>query len=322
MRLLVKARYGGASHPLYTQNIALEGLFITTPDPPARHALTHLEVTLPGDGGRIRLHAIVVRSNSAEFAADNSLVPGMGVQLYGLGEATKRSWVSFIERIHEEFLDHYEIWAPPAGEDGKRARSDGPTAIPGRSTPLPNREWTPLPSGLLTPVMQHLPTPIHDDRRLRLPRKTLRAYYGALADVRPLASRPVHLFRISPLDAVGVTRFREEALAPGEFRAESEEAPPEGSVVVVAIVHPFTEAEAHFPCRISERQGNMVSFRLIGVTKQTRDDYAHFIDAGTPPPLTKETSSARLIFEDAHEAQPDVIAGSLDVIALESFSSS
>lgn len=318
MRLLVKARYGGVSHPLYTQNIALEGLFITTPDPPARHTLTYLELTLPGDDARTRLHAMVVRSNSAEFAAENALVPGMGVQLYGLGEATRRTWVSFIERIHEEFLDHYEIWAPQVADD-KRSKNDGPTPIPGRTTPLPDREWTSLPSGLLTPVMQRLPTPVRNERGLRLPRKTLRAYYGALAESRPATSRPVLLFRISPVDAGGVSRFYEEALTPGEFRAECGLAPPEGSVVVVALVHPFTEAEAHFPCRISERRGDEVKYRFIGMTKKILDDYAHFVDTGTPPE-TKEATPARSIFEDAHEAQPDVIAGSRGVIALESFS--
>ena len=81
VRLEVEAQIGRALHSLYTWDVGLDGLFITSTQPPGRHHLVHVAVVLPGEADRVRLRGVVVRTINPMQAVAGGLPRRMSVSL-------------------------------------------------------------------------------------------------------------------------------------------------------------------------------------------------------------------------------------------------
>lgn len=121
IRLPVEVRVGRTLHSLYTHDVGLEGIFLTTAEPPASHQLLQLTLDLPPFAEKVRFLGVVERTVTPVEAVVHGRPPGMGVYLYGLTEATRRDWRRFVEASRTEF--------DKAGEPytlSPRGTSDGP----------------------------------------------------------------------------------------------------------------------------------------------------------------------------------------------------
>lgn len=89
---------GGALPPqeYLTEDVSYAGIFIRTDSPFALRQLLQVEIVLPNTRQHLKILAMVAHRLSAEEAADRGRIPGMGLNLYGLGHAAREAWEDFI----------------------------------------------------------------------------------------------------------------------------------------------------------------------------------------------------------------------------------
>ena len=94
-RLRVRLVDGPLARPAVTNDVSLQGLFVRTDEHWVANALMRLHVTDPGDPRPIPLLGIVTRSISVE---EGLFGPGVGVSLFGNGDAVMARWRGLVER--------------------------------------------------------------------------------------------------------------------------------------------------------------------------------------------------------------------------------
>lgn len=94
-RLRVRLVDGAYSRPAVTNDVSLQGMFVRTDEHWVPNALVRMHVTDPDDPRPIALLGIVTRSIRAD---DDIFGPGVGVSLFGNGDAALERWHSVVRR--------------------------------------------------------------------------------------------------------------------------------------------------------------------------------------------------------------------------------
>lgn len=94
-RLRVRLVDGAYSRPAVTNDVSLQGLFVRTDESWVSNALMRLHVTDPDDPRPLALLGIVTRSIGVD---DGLLGPGVGVSLFGNGDAVLERWAALVRR--------------------------------------------------------------------------------------------------------------------------------------------------------------------------------------------------------------------------------
>lgn len=94
-RLRVRLVDGAHSRPTITNDVSLQGMFVRTDEHWVPNALVRMHVTDPDAPRPIALLGIVTRSIAAD---ENIFGPGVGVSLFGNGDAALKRWESLVHR--------------------------------------------------------------------------------------------------------------------------------------------------------------------------------------------------------------------------------
>lgn len=97
MRLPVVVGAGGAEDPREIVEVGLGGVFVATDAPHALRQLVRLRIG-PPRGDALELQGMIVRVVSPVEAARRGLMPGVGVQLYGLLPEVEAAWRELFEQ--------------------------------------------------------------------------------------------------------------------------------------------------------------------------------------------------------------------------------
>lgn len=89
---------------LETVDIGLEGLFIETHRPLRFGDLIHIEMEMPSQKRAVPLRGAIVHLVSPDMVGDRSVIPGIGVQFYGLGRWVRRCWMEFFQEQQVSIL--------------------------------------------------------------------------------------------------------------------------------------------------------------------------------------------------------------------------
>lgn len=176
-----------------------------------------------------------------------------------------------------------------------------------------------IPSPLPEPVVENESlreapaTPLHRQAPTWEPRDQMLVEVSmkpaSLVQAEERASQPV-LFRIRPIDAEGVHRFKLIALEQGGIVIAGAGRRIPGALAVVAIVHPLSGGEFHIPGEIqgSVSDQQFIPVRFLGVTDHTMREFEHFAKTGSRSPRATGLSSEdpeMVLFYSAEEAQRD-----------------
>jgi hypothetical protein len=117
VRVPVVVGAGGAEDPREVIEIGLGGLFVATDAPHALRQLVRLRLGR-GPGDSLELQGMIVRVVSTVEARRLGAVPGIGVQLYGLGAEVESAWRDYFERSLREAAEPFgdDDDTPEAGE--------------------------------------------------------------------------------------------------------------------------------------------------------------------------------------------------------------
>lgn len=128
-RLQVRLVDGTNARPALTENISRGGLFVRTDEFWVANALVRLHLTIPDEARPIALLGIVTRCEQAS----NHGPPGIGVSLFGNGEAVRARWTALVRRAGAAAAG----WTTPLdAEDAvdaiRRAHTRRPCDLPAR----------------------------------------------------------------------------------------------------------------------------------------------------------------------------------------------
>ncbi|MGK0361651.1 MAG: hypothetical protein ACI9U2_003969 [Bradymonadia bacterium] len=94
-RLRVQLVDGAHARPAITNDVSVQGMFVRTDERWVPNALVRMHVTDPDDPRPIALLGIVTRSVTADETVSG---PGVGVSLFGNGDAALKRWASLVRR--------------------------------------------------------------------------------------------------------------------------------------------------------------------------------------------------------------------------------
>jgi len=83
-----------------TEDVSFRGLFLRVNAPPAVRQLVEIEMVLPPDNKRVRLHGMVVYLIRAADGDEHA--PGIGVELRGLSGIAHAAWEAFVRDVQEK----------------------------------------------------------------------------------------------------------------------------------------------------------------------------------------------------------------------------
>ncbi len=83
-----------------TKDISVRGVFIVCDDPLPLRRLARFR-TVIDDGEELQMLGLVAHRINVADAAERGIAPGMGLQLYSVGEETKSHWNAYIDRCIE-----------------------------------------------------------------------------------------------------------------------------------------------------------------------------------------------------------------------------
>lgn len=89
---------GAQEVSLLSDDVSFRGLFLRTDDPPPLRQLVQLRMRLPPGNDELRVHAMAVFSVPPGTAGRT---PGVGVQLYALGDEVRQRWERFVRWVAE-----------------------------------------------------------------------------------------------------------------------------------------------------------------------------------------------------------------------------
>jgi len=111
-----------------TEDVSFRGLFLRVKAPPAVRQLVEIEMVLPPDDKRVRLHGMVVYVIRATDGDEHA--PGIGVELRGLSGVARAAWEGFVRSLQAQSLTGPSARARPPGiaQRGSGSRRAEPEA--------------------------------------------------------------------------------------------------------------------------------------------------------------------------------------------------
>lgn len=95
-RLPVTLVRGAQEVALLSDDVSFRGLFLRTDDPPPLRQLLQLRLRLPPENDELRVHAMAVFTVAP---GTEGRTPGVGVQLYALGDEARQRWERFVRWV-------------------------------------------------------------------------------------------------------------------------------------------------------------------------------------------------------------------------------
>jgi len=92
-----------------TEDISHSGIFVRTDTPNNLRQLVQIELVLPTTGQHLRILAMVAHRLSVPEARMLARIPGMGLNLYGLGPAQVETWTHFVDAAMDEYDESHEV---------------------------------------------------------------------------------------------------------------------------------------------------------------------------------------------------------------------
>jgi hypothetical protein len=83
-----------------TEDVSFRGLFLRVNAPPAVRQLVEIEMVLPPDNKRVRVHGMVVYLIRAADGDEHA--PGIGIELRGLSGVAHAAWEAFVRDVQEQ----------------------------------------------------------------------------------------------------------------------------------------------------------------------------------------------------------------------------
>ncbi len=120
IRFPVQLVYAKRAHSLVTQDISAGGIFLCTESPPPLLQLVHVKLVLPIGGRALTAHGMTVHVVEPTNAAGRT--PGIGIQFYGLDQATRDAW--------DGFTRHVEVYHPESPDQTPLRLGRGETPEP------------------------------------------------------------------------------------------------------------------------------------------------------------------------------------------------
>ncbi|MCA9563232.1 MAG: PilZ domain-containing protein, partial [Myxococcales bacterium] len=122
VQVQVVVRSGRDESTLLTGDLNRGGLFIRTDEPKNKRELVELEIDLQDGDDPLDVLAVVRHSLTPREAREEGRAPGMGVQFYGLSDASLLRWEAFARSVTKRFQeeagqpdDEFEELPPPVG---------------------------------------------------------------------------------------------------------------------------------------------------------------------------------------------------------------
>lgn len=91
---------GGDIH-CQTTDASYQGVFIVRREPLPLRKLVRFQARLPDTDEQLQMLGLVAHTVNAAEAAEQDRHPGMGIQLFSLGEQTRQRWRRFIDNLYE-----------------------------------------------------------------------------------------------------------------------------------------------------------------------------------------------------------------------------
>jgi Tfp pilus assembly protein PilZ len=88
--------------PFRTRNASSAGVFVVCPDPFPLRKLVRFRTRLPDTGEELQMMGLVAHTINRADAAEGGRPPGMGIQIFSLGEENGRKWREFIGREYDK----------------------------------------------------------------------------------------------------------------------------------------------------------------------------------------------------------------------------
>ena len=87
--------------PCKTRDVSYEGVFIVRRDPLPLRKLIRFRTQLPETGDELQMLGLVAHTVNRTEAAENDRDPGMGIQLFSLGQDTRQRWRQFVDDLYQ-----------------------------------------------------------------------------------------------------------------------------------------------------------------------------------------------------------------------------
>jgi Tfp pilus assembly protein PilZ len=101
IRFPVQLVYAKRARSLVTEDISGGGVFLCTEAPPPLLQLVHVKLVLPIGGRALTAHGMTVHVVEPENPAGRT--PGIGIQFYGLDQATRDAWLAFTQHVEAHY---------------------------------------------------------------------------------------------------------------------------------------------------------------------------------------------------------------------------
>lgn len=88
--------------PCKTRDASYEGVFIVRNDPLPLRKLIRFRTHIAETDEELQMLGLVARTVNATDAAELGRDPGMGIQLFSLGQATRQRWRRYIDELYEQ----------------------------------------------------------------------------------------------------------------------------------------------------------------------------------------------------------------------------
>lgn len=85
-----------------TRDASYDGVFIARPDPLPLRKLIRFRTRMPDSDEELQMLGLVAHTVNATEAAEQNRDPGMGIQLFALGRATRDRWREYIDSLYEQ----------------------------------------------------------------------------------------------------------------------------------------------------------------------------------------------------------------------------
>ncbi len=101
IRFPVQLWHAKHADSLVTEDVSQGGVFVCTDSPPPMLQLVKVQLVLPIGGRALRAHGMTVHVVEPDNAQER--VAGIGIQFYGLDQATREAWEAFVHHVEANF---------------------------------------------------------------------------------------------------------------------------------------------------------------------------------------------------------------------------
>lgn len=123
-----------------TRDASYQGVFIVRPDPLPLRKLIRFRTRLPDGDEQLQMLGLVAHTVSKDDASRQNRQPGMGIQLFSLGEKTRRRWRQFVDSLYQQDPRARETLASSQRPEVRMRIPDEATLQKLRRIHLPNNQ--------------------------------------------------------------------------------------------------------------------------------------------------------------------------------------